>query len=48
MNANTAIKVIGATAKVAVIAASAVKIYVFAKLAYAISKADDTTNTNNN
>jgi hypothetical protein len=47
MNANTALKIVGATAKVAVIAASAVKIYVFAKMAHAISKVD-ANNTNNN
>lgn len=47
---NTALKIAGATVKVAVIAAAAAKIYVCVRLAHAISKADavDTIDTNNN
>ena len=49
MNATTAIKIVGAAAKVAVIAAAACKVYVCARLAHAIAKADvNSDNTNNN
>jgi hypothetical protein len=45
---NTTIKIIGATAKVAVILAATAKIYVCARLAHAIAKADVTDTNNNN
>ena len=45
---NTAIKVVGAAAKVAVIAVSAAKIYVCARLAYTIAKSGADNNNSNN
>ena len=45
---NTTIKILGATAKVAVILAATAKIYVCARLAHAIAKADNDTIADNN
>ena len=47
-NMNTTIKILGATAKVAVILAATAKIYVCARLAHAIAKADNDTIADNN
>ena len=45
---NTTLKIAGAAVKVAVIACAAAKIYVCARLAHAIAKADETNTDNSN